>query len=376
MRRNKHPTLKIVQIVRAPKGGIRKHIEDIFIGLCDSKYENYLVTNEDDCDLAYSNFKSKKILKEENIFHFNILDSPSPVDFWNIFKIYQQLKNSNIDIIHGHGAKGGLYARIVGLMLGAKVFYTAHGGSLHPMHGTLKNILYKVIEKFLYYFTDKLIFESKHSMNTYSSIVHKNSSKFILNTNSIDIPSDLNSLTPVDFNDSTIKIASFGLLRLIKGHSIIIKTLPLLLNAGHNVTYDVYGTGDEEDHLNELAKSLKVDSIFKIHKYSKDILGDMNNYHIIAQPSLFESFGYVPIEAMSRGIPVITSNNGGLSEVMKNGEIPHVCKSNTPEEYYDLIHNIITNNDKTYLDKYKSLITSEYDVLNFRKKYIKVINDL
>lgn len=33
-------------------------------------------------------------------------------------------------------------------------------------------------------------------------------------------------------------------------------------------------------------------------------------------PSLYEPFGYVALEAMTEGTPVISSNNGGLDEIL------------------------------------------------------------
>jgi len=44
----------------------------------------------------------------------------------------------------------------------------------------------------------------------------------------------------------------------------------------------------------------------------------MKESDIIVQPSRFESFGYVLLEAMSVGTPIICSNVGGMTEIIKH----------------------------------------------------------
>ena len=58
-------------------------------------------------------------------------------------RTYKAFQNKPCDIIHGHGAKGGLYARLFGAMMrrnGRKVasIYSPHGGSLHYSKSSLK----------------------------------------------------------------------------------------------------------------------------------------------------------------------------------------------------------------------------------------------
>lgn len=43
----------------------------------------------------------------------------------------------------------------------------------------------------------------------------------------------------------------------------------------------------------------------------------LNSLDALVIPSLYEPFGYVALEAMQRGLPVICSNNGGLDEILE-----------------------------------------------------------
>lgn len=59
----------------------------------------------------------------------------------------------------------------------------------------------------------------------------------------------------------------------------------------------------------------------------------MLHYDFVLHPSRFESFGYVPAEAMSVRFPVIVSAEGGLKEVVDE-ECGYISNDNSPESYF------------------------------------------
>ena len=80
------------------------------------------------------------------------------------------------DVLHGHGAKGGAYARLAARDLRSEgrnvaTFYTPHGGSLHYPLASLQGVIYTAIEKFLARYTDGLIFESDFIRRVYDERV-------------------------------------------------------------------------------------------------------------------------------------------------------------------------------------------------------------
>ena len=81
-----------------------------------------------------------------------------------------------IDILHGHGAKGGAYARLAARRLGrggrhVAAFYTPHGGSLHYAPSSLKGRIFMALERSLAGVTDGIVFESAYSSRVYASHV-------------------------------------------------------------------------------------------------------------------------------------------------------------------------------------------------------------
>lgn len=362
----------IVQILRAPEGGIRKHVVDILEHLPTENYKKIFITSfsESDRDLEY--LKSKHCV----IFYdLKIKDKPGFGDIVNIFKIYFYLFKEKDLILHGHGAKGGLYARICSRLLGAKSVYTPHGGSLHRVFGKIKSLIYDNVERCLIPLTDKFIFESNYSATEFKKHVGRSDGKEIINYNGVSFPEfhKPNFYIP----KSELKLASFGLLRELKGHDIVIDALKILELKNIPFTYVIYGKGERLSRLNDQIEKLELTKKVRIEDYSDNILKKMCEFDIIIHPSRFESFGYVPVEAMSVKVPVITSFEGGLKEVsIPNGSI--IAKNNSAQEYaaelmkiYNGEYDLVKMANIAY-DKAKSKFSVEVMVNNLNKIYLSL----
>jgi glycosyltransferase involved in cell wall biosynthesis len=336
---------KVVQIVRTPVGGIRKHILSIVEGLSD-EYEMILILDTSGADSRYFDFINDPKNKRIKVYDLRILDQPGPRDLLNLFKVLLIMKNISPDVIHGHGAKGGLYARLVGFFLGIKVIYTAHGGSVHDMHGKVKNKIYSYIEKSLYYLTDLLVFESEYTMRQYSSKVGQFTDRFRLNYNAIEVNDKLTSKSINHFEESDrIVIGAFGLLRFIKGHDLLIPSVANLRKKGFDIVLNIFGEGEEKGRLTDLIKKHDMDNFIKIHNKLPSVDQEMKKCHLIAHPSRFESFGYVPLEAISNGASVVSTLEGGLEEVMDKGKSGFCTKEISQESIEREIEKAITNKD-------------------------------
>jgi len=127
----------------------------------------------------------------------------------------------------------------------------------------------------------------------------------------------------------TLKILAVGRLIELKGHRYLLYALSLFCaKATSDVKLTiVYGNGDEQlEFLKNYAKELNV-----LEKISFEAFIDFkrkpeyfSNFDLFVHPSTYssdifhrsESFGISVLEAISAGLPVITTNAGGLPEVI------------------------------------------------------------
>lgn len=346
----------IVQILRSPEGGIRKHVVDILERLPNNNYQKVFITSIKDSDRDLSYLVSKYNVE---MIDLAIKDRPEINDFFNVLKIINILKSRPNLVLHGHGAKGGVYARVCSFILRCPSLYTPHGGSLHRVFGKIKSLIYDFIERVLILLTDKFVFESHYSANEFNKHVGKCENKSVINYNGISFPEFYKDQQYIAHKQ--IKLASFGLLRHLKGHDIVIDACHLLNQKKIDFTYTIYGYGEMEESLLFKIKTYQLEDRIKIENYSDNILKKMCEFDLIIHPSRFESFGYVPVEAMSVKVPVLTSFEGGLREVVvENGSF--IAFNNTASEYANIIAEVYEG--KIDLNK-----RVEYAYLQIKQKF-------
>ena len=104
-----------------------------------------------------------------------------------------------------------------------------------------------------------------------------------------------------------------------KNHLNLMKAFELLCQRGNSdVNLHFVGgdwNGSEEVHLYHQQSSLKNRIIFKGHLPEEDLEKEYEEARLFIYPSFYEGFGLPLLEAMSRGVPVISSDRGSLPEV-------------------------------------------------------------
>ena len=166
---NRRQPTKVVHCCRSPVGGLFRHVRDLIRGqaalgmqvglICDrttgGKFaEHALGELAQHCDVGIFRLPMNRGLHWSDI-----------VTTREVGKVVRKLQP---DIVHGHGAKGGAYGRLLALRQGVKSIYTPHGGALHYAKSSPAGLVYTNLERVLKTFTHGLIFESQYSADVYA----------------------------------------------------------------------------------------------------------------------------------------------------------------------------------------------------------------
>ena len=93
---------------------------------------------------------------------------PDPSDAFVLAHVMRRIAQTDADVVHGHGAKGGAYARLAFNQPRAVRAYTPHGGSLLFGHDTLAGKIYLDDRTLLMLRSDLFLFESAFSADVFS----------------------------------------------------------------------------------------------------------------------------------------------------------------------------------------------------------------
>ena len=159
--------LRIIHCLRTPVGGVFRHVRDLIDAQSAAGHAVGLV-----CDDDTGGLHETALLKdlggrlELGLHRIPMARSIGPRDFAAAGRMTGLVRPLRPDVIHGHGAKGGTYARLVGTALrisGRKVgrFYSPHGGSLHFPKTSLEGRVYFTVERLFERMTDGLGFVSR-----------------------------------------------------------------------------------------------------------------------------------------------------------------------------------------------------------------------
>jgi glycosyltransferase involved in cell wall biosynthesis len=303
--------LRILHAVRAPVGGIFRHILDLANGQADRGHQVGIIadslTGGERAEAALAEIAPRLKL---GVHRLAIRREPLPTDIlvWAHFtRLIRRLKP---DVLHGHGAKAGAFIRLKARSKDTIRVYTPHGGSLHYPSNTLKGQLYSRMERALMNSTDLFLFESAFARDTYQRMI---------GTPTGLVRCVFNGVTADEF-DPVVKAADatdivyVGEFRHIKGTDLLIDAVARLHADGKPVTLTLAGDGEELDNLRAQVQRLGLTEAVRFIGHVKARYG-FSKGSVLVVPSRGDSMPYVVIEAAAAGIPMMAANVGGIPEI-------------------------------------------------------------
>jgi glycosyltransferase involved in cell wall biosynthesis len=340
--------INVIQILGDPAGGIRKHVHEVVAsgreyGFCISYAHGATLDLMGKIDVK--KFDSYGI----NRIQMNIPKKPHLSDILNIYRLFFYCRLKRINVVHGHGAKGGIYARVLGFMLKIPSVYTPHGGSLHSNFSWAERILYSSVEYFLRPITSFYLFESDYTLKRFlDSCGFLSNKKYSVNHNGINANLFSSQHLWSDGLNQRVNILVVGVLREMKGQAIAIEALAKLKKYSKiPIHLDLCGAGPSYNELKLLCSKLSLIDNVTFHGDVEDVASYYEKSNIVVIPSLFESFGYVAVEAALMSRPVVASNCGGLNEVINDNETGFLFLTGSPCSLAKKIETVIQDINKT-----------------------------
>ncbi len=309
-------SLRILHCFRSPVGGVFRHVRDLAeeqskaghqVGiLCDS------LTGGEHEDRLFDDIAPFLAL---GVVRLPIRRQISLADIATLWGSYKEIRSLRPDVLHGHGAKGGLLARVLGSILRVNRYrvarlYTAHGGSLHFARASMQGMLVHSMERMLEFLTDGLIFICDFERRTYERKIGKPRTRTVMIYNGISERDFRNIPTRSD----SVHFVYIGMLRDLKGPDLFVDAFAKTeRRIGRPLSALMIGDGPDRDkyhrmmierglgHRIGMLPAMRVHEAFAVSQN-------------VVVPSRAEAMPYIVLEALAAEKTVIASRVGGIPE--------------------------------------------------------------
>ncbi len=325
--------LRILHCLRAPVGGLFRHVVDLAVEQSLVGHEVGVIYDRSTVSPAVAS--QLELLNQRCSLGVRSVNMPRllHVSDYTAFRAVKKFAiEANAQILHGHGAKGGAYARLAAASLKKSKqpclsFYTPHGGSLHYSPTSLKGKLFLGLERALAKRTNGLIFESAYSSNIYSKVIGRGYCPVKVIPNGLKADEFVSTPLHPDAADFLF----IGELRHLKGVDLLLEAFARLGQDNDSLRLSIVGDGPDMKLFQDLATKLGIEARVKfwgrLPASEAFALGA-----VMVVPSRAESFPYIVLEAGAGLKPLICTDVGGISEIVAGSSTELIL----PEDVDDL----------------------------------------
>lgn len=236
-----------------------------------------------------------------------ILDVVATVQF------YRLVRHVRPDVLHSHSTKAGMIVRVVGALLKIPVVYTVHGWGFGPGRRLLQSIVVRSVERLLVSRTARYMAVSEHDRQQGIDLLGITPDKIVTVRNRgrfAESPSELRTRAA-----KVIMVARYSAQKDYV-------TFAQSLSQAEFDSASLVGDGTKEPGFVSEMMRLSGTSSQKIRFVGKsESVGQLlEESSIFVLSSQYEGLPLSILEAMSKGLPIIASDVGGVSELVIHGE--------------------------------------------------------
>jgi glycosyltransferase involved in cell wall biosynthesis len=300
-------------------------------------------------------------------------------------KIKAIIEEFKPDIVHTHASKAGALGRRAAFACKVPiVVHTYHGHVFHSYFSNWKTKLIKLIEKKLAKKTTAIITISetqKKEICQIHKIAETNKTHVIplgfdlikFNTNREEKRNKTRQ--NLDLKEDEIAIAIIGRVTKIKNHHFFLDVIEKILSERPNLKIRVFIVGDgdlkQEITLRSQEINLKFGNKIILTSWIFDIASFNPGMDIICLTSDNEGTPVSLIEAQASGVPIVTTDVGGIRDIVSDGNTGYIVPKNDIETFSDKLLELITNTERRMEFSKKG-----WEFVKDKFHYTRLVNDI
>lgn len=300
-------------------GGGERVFAQIIKGLPKERFESFLASANNVALQASANV-------EKN--HFFPIDFSNRYNPIHLLRLHKMIRDQQIDIVHGQGARAEFYARLAAGMAGKRYVSTVAMPVEGYDVGFAKKQLYRLLDGFSERFVYRFL--------VVSSVLEKD----LLQRHGIPFERVLKIYNGIEtefykpdvghderrrirreyfIGNATMWIGAVGRLVWQKGFEYFIHAFPEILREAPDARFVLVGDGPLRPGLEALSAELGVKGRILFAGYRSDVRDILAALDIVVIPSILEGFPMITLEAMAMEKPVVATAIDGIMEQITDG---------------------------------------------------------
>jgi len=240
----------------------------------------------------------------------------SPRIFFAKRELLKRLETDRVDILHAQTRITRVLAQFMRNHSGIPFVSTAHGfytrrlgQRFFPCWGDGVVAISQAVKNDL---VDKFKLDKRKIKVIYNGIDVYRSNKIITDQDKAQIKEDLGI-------DSEKVVVSISRLSFIKGQIYLVRAMEKIARDYPGLSCIIVGEGEAEDSLRKETDNLNLGKRVRFLKSVEDTTKILSIADVFVLPTMQEGLGLAILEAMASGIPVISTNIGGIPEIIRDG---------------------------------------------------------
>jgi len=286
------------------------------------------------------------------------------IDLMIIPKLMRVLKQEKIQLLHTHLFTANLWGRIAAKLAGVPVVSTEHNVDVW------KKGIHVALDKMLVHTNSRMIFVSKKVQSFYQKQIPNLSGKSRVLYNGVDLTkfdaknqqSPLRERFGIKENEQVIGIV--GRLVPQKCHGDFVEAFRLLKAKKHGVKGLIVGEGPLRESIEEKIRKYHLENDIFLTGFTEDMPAVYRALDVFTLSSSREGFPMTMLEAMAAGVPVVSTDVGGVNECIQNGQNGFLVPPGDVEALANSIAKILGNEDlrKTFIERGKQCVEESFSI--------------
>jgi glycosyltransferase involved in cell wall biosynthesis len=363
--------ITVMRIIdRLNVGGPAIHAVLATKGLDPHRFRTVLVIGQiepGEADMGY-------LLKQHGVENVIVIPSLGrelrPVrDLWTAWKLYQTIRRERPLVVHTHKAKAGAIGRLVALASGVPVrVHTFHGHVLRGYFGPGKSALFAALERGLAKISSRLITPSARLADELATAFRVSSRDHFA---VISLGFDLEPFATSDVHHGCLRrelavdsgaklVAIVGRMVPVKAHRTFVEAAHLVTQRRSDVRFLFVGGGELEAQVRWDVHRLGLADRAHFLGWRRDLPLIYADLDVSVLSSLNEGTPVSLIEAMACGIPVVSTDVGGVADVFRHGARGELVPPSDPRALADAIDRALSDEAKARALAIRTEIVNEF----------------